>query len=322
MILVTQGHESGIGLEVYLKSLIMGPSSWTTHSILYCSRDTLKKTITKLKFPGEITEKGIRFPTGLLQCHWLTPSKLPQSSVAMYEALAEIDSNSANVLFTLPTTKNDLINPKNKKQFFLGHTEFLRHRYKDDNLGMFFTSPSLDVLLLTDHIPLNRVCKSATPSSLRAKMALSIKSLKVIEPRLKNIYYSGLNPHAGEDGVLGGEEKKLKNVFKSLGDKKLKIEGPFPGDSLFSQRRDHHDLLVYMFHDQGLAPFKARMGTIGANITLGLPFVRLSVDHGTAFSLYGKNVANSTGAYFCMRKAMDYLEIINGKNCYIKGKSS
>ncbi|MBY0516052.1 MAG: 4-hydroxythreonine-4-phosphate dehydrogenase PdxA [Bacteriovoracaceae bacterium] len=322
MILVTQGHEVGIGLEVYFKSLLLGPSSWTTHSALYCYKTSVKKTISRLGLPAEISGEGIHLPTGLLKCRWLSPSKFPESSVAMYEALGEIELNTKNVLFTLPTTKSDLVNPKNAKTFYLGHTELLRHHYKNNDLAMYFTSPHLDVLLLTDHIPLKSVCKQVTKKALLSKMKLSLQSLKEIEPRLKNIYFSGINPHAGEDGLLGTEEQKLKNVFDSLISKKFNIQGPFPGDSLFVNRKDHHDLLVYMFHDQGLAPFKAMMGTVGANITLGLPFIRLSVDHGTAFSLYGKNIANSSGAYFCMRKAMDYLEITNGQNSHIKSKSS
>jgi 4-hydroxythreonine-4-phosphate dehydrogenase len=320
MIVVTQGHEKGIGLEVFFKALSLAPSSWTEQCHLVAHKRTVISHLKKLNLPAEIDDDCIYLPTGRLICNWLNnTSKLPPSTLAMEAALETVKENTNNILFTLPTTKNDLRNPKRPTQRFLGHTEYLRARYKTEALGMFFASPYLDVLLLTDHLPLSQVGTTITAKYLKSKLRSSLTHLRRLEPHLKRALVAGINPHAGEAGLLGKEETRLASALSAIKVPGFKVLGFYPGDTLLKQKQSSADLLVYPHHDQGLAPFKSLMGTLGANITLGLPFVRLSVDHGTAFPLYGKNIADPRGAFFCLRKAISYQERVSGKDTNHQG---
>lgn len=315
MIIVTQGHEKGIGLEVFLKALSLAPSNWLPELCLVAHRPTLEKHIRILGLSMSIEGDVLRFPNGSLRCSWIkTSPRLPLSSVAMEVALTHVGDARRNVLFTLPTTKDDLRNPQKPRERYLGHTEYLRSRAKSPELGMFFSSSNLNVLLLTDHVPLREVHKQLTPSLFSKKLTTSLRALNVLEPQLRHGLIAGINPHAGEAGLLGKEELKLLPALKKIKIPRIRLSGFYPGDTLVQQKRSSAEFLIYTHHDQGLAPFKALMGTLGANITLGLPFVRLSVDHGTAFALYGKNMADHRGAFYCLRKAIGYQELMSGKD--------
>lgn len=325
MIIVSQGHEKGVGLEVLFKAVTLAPQAWLPRIHLMAFRRTVESQLNKLSSPLICNQDGILFPQGLLRCTWLAATKaLPQSTASLEAGLELALSCEAPVLFTLPTTKDDLRNPKRPTQRFLGHTEYLRSKFKSPELGMFFTADDLSVLLLTDHAALKDIPKLLTPRLFADKFSKSLTALRVLEPGLKSAKVAGLNPHAGEGGLLGKEETRLTSALNKLrsAQKKFPIEGFLPGDTLFAQKRSSSELLVYLYHDQGLAPFKALKGTLGANVTLGLEFPRISVDHGTAFSLYGKNIADHRGAYYCLRKAMLYQERVYGKNSCVEGQGS
>lgn len=289
MIYVTAGHEKGIGLEVFLKS----------YSLL--SRNDQKKIcliIDKKFFDG--VKK--RLFLSKLDIKILEPSFKDYSFSlnSLLTALKVIKKN--DVLFTLPTSKDQL---KFKNKTHLGYTEFLRSFYKNQNLSMFFYSDYLKVLLLTDHLPLKNVSKIIMGTSLKTKLDLALKSLKQHKIfKSETIYYSGFNPHAGESGLLGKEDIQLKKNLNSLKIKNLK--GPLPGDTLHLIPNLQDQLLIYTNHEQGLPFFKSKAQFLGANITLGLSFIRLSVDHGTAFDLYGKNKANYLGCLYCLKLALKF----------------
>lgn len=317
MILVSQGHEKGVGLEVFLKAMAMAPTSWFQQTQIFSEKKTLLRHAKILNLRVSLETEGIRFPNGLLNCRWVKAStKLPLSSVCLEAALEETMLQPHNVLFTLPTTKDQLRDSKRPSQRHLGHTEWLRSRFKTASLGMFFTSDDLNVLLATDHLPLKMVVPTLGPRAFNEKLLRSLEHLKILEPGICRVLISGINPHAGEDGLIGKEEIRLGPSLKKLQSLRsdLQISGFYPGDTMLREQRSIHDLFVFMFHDQGLTAFKALKGTLGANVTLGLPFLRLSVDHGTAFSLYGKSMADHRGAYYCMRKAICYRERLLGQN--------
>lgn len=258
-----------------------------------------------------------------LTCRWIKDdAKWTQSTLAIEAALEFIGKDNQHLLFTLPTIKEDIKDVRFARKKFLGHTEFLRARFDNENLGMFFSSPRLNVLLLTDHLALKDVPASLTPKLFFGRLNTSLRSLRSLEPNISRVLVAGLNPHAGEGGLLGKEENRLLAALKKVRMSGMNISGFYPADSLMNEWKNEQDLLVYPHHDQGLAGFKSLMGTLGANITLGLPFVRLSVDHGTAFSLYGKNIADPRGALYCLRKAMAYQELSLGKDNRQQGKSS
>lgn len=162
---------------------------------------------------------------------------------------------------------------------------------------MFFWSKELKVLLLTDHININEVTETLTPNYIVNKITSFLESHKAqFNSVPKRVVFSGINPHCGENGLIGGEDEVIEDSLPFLVEDYPDIDfiGPLSADSMH-QIIQTDDVAVYAYHDQGLPYFKSKTGFSGINITLGLPFLRLSPDHGTAFELHGKNIANYQG---------------------------
>ena len=190
---------------------------------------------------------------------------------------------------------------------FSGHTEYLREATGSDEVVMLLTSGTLLVALATTHIPLNRVSDAITPQLLTDKLKVIDQDLKkhfgVSQPRITVL---GLNPHAGESGHLGNEEiNTIKPTCEALCQQGLSIAGPVPADSAFipSMRADT-DVYLAMYHDQGLPVLKAEGFDNAVNITLGLPFIRTSVDHGTALTLAGTGTASERSLQAAIQSAI------------------
>ena len=182
-----------------------------------------------------------------------------------------------------------------------GYTEYLRHYYNKD-LTMNFVSIDENVLLLTDHISLQEVSPRLTKEYILNQIKIS---LSTFPKRIDYLYLSGINPHAGEGGLISSQDLILEDVIKELKSSfpNISFFGPLPSDTIHvSKSFQQNELTVYCYHDQGLNPFKLRNGFTGINLTLGLPFRRVSVDHGTAFSLYGKNKANYQGMLYLLNE--------------------
>lgn len=153
----------------------------------------------------------------------------------------------------------------------------------------------LRLALATIHEPLRNV-----PDMIRANELREILEIVRRDLKISRIAACGLNPHAGEEGLFGNEEEEIRSGIAGLAD------GPFPADALFSPRmRKKYDLIFAMYHDQGLAPFKALTAGRGVNVTLGLPFIRTSPDHGTALDIAGKNIADPSSMIEAIRLAID-----------------
>ena len=184
-----------------------------------------------------------------------------------------------------------------------GHTELLQHRTRSKRCVMAFTSPRLRVALATHHEPINALRDVLTIGRVFDPIDLghhALKDLGIEEPR---IAVTGLNPHAGESGQFGDEETRLiepaMEMARRLG---IEVEGPFPADTIFiDAARGRYDLVVAMYHDQGLIPVKLLARDEAVNWTLGLPIIRTSPDHGTAYDIAGKGQANEGS----MRAAID-----------------
>ena len=190
--------------------------------------------------------------------------------------------------------------PVNKEAFRLaglpwcGHTDLLAHLTGAPRVAMMFHSPALRVVLATVHIPLAEVPRALSESLMEATIDLTARELPrygVAHPR---IAVAGLNPHAGEHGLFGHEEETvIAPAVASCRARGIDVSGPFPGDTVFVRaRRNEFDVVVACYHDQGLIPVKLVAFGEAVNVTLGLPLVRTSVDHGTAFDIAGKGVAN------------------------------
>ena len=175
-----------------------------------------------------------------------------------------------------------------------GHTDLLAHLTGSSRVAMMFWSEPLKVVLATIHIPLASVTTALTRELVDDIIDLSSRELPrfgIPQPRLA---VAGLNPHAGEDGLLGHEERKvLRPAIESAQKRGVRIDGPFPGDTVFGRAvRGDFDAVIACYHDQGLIPVKLLAFGKAVNVTLGLPIIRTSVDHGTAFDIAGKNVAD------------------------------
>tara|TARA_B100000989_G_scaffold178635_1_gene134155 strand:- start:38 stop:592 length:555 start_codon:yes stop_codon:yes gene_type:complete len=162
---------------------------------------------------------------------------------------------------------------------------------------MFMIGKNLKIGLLTDHIPIDEVSSSITKKLLREKILKMVKSMQndFLIPKPK-IAILGLNPHAGDAGLIGNQDEKIiKPVIEEFNKENNYIFGPFSADSFFVKTNlDKYDTVLAMFHDQGLIPFKALNFGTGVNFTSGLPIVRTSPDHGTAYDIAGRGIASFT----------------------------
>lgn len=209
-----------------------------------------------------------------------------------------------DAIVTLPINKKIL---STKKEKFIGHTEYIAKKCKIKNEVMMLATSKLRVALLTTHHSIKEVPSLITKSKLRKTIEVIYSDLKtkfkIKDPR---ILVTGFNPHAGENGEFGDEESKVIlpviNEFKS---KKVSINGPVPADTAFVKKNiKEYDAFLAMYHDQGLAPFKAISFGKGVNITLGLPFIRTSVDHGTAYDIVGTKKIDSSSFFEAIKMAI------------------
>ena len=177
---------------------------------------------------------------------------------------------------------------------FPGHTEFLAHRTKARRVVMMFCAPRLNVALATVHVPLMEVRNRFTIGCVFNPIDLGHQAMRRMGVSAPKIAVCGLNPHASENGLFGDEEKRvIEPAIEMAQNAGIDARGPFPADTLFHQAlRGKYDLVVAMYHDQGLIPVKLLAFDDAVNVTLGLPIIRTSVDHGTAFDIVGKNAAN------------------------------
>ena len=175
-----------------------------------------------------------------------------------------------------------------------GHTDLLAHLTRSPHAAMLFWSDPLKVVLATVHVPLADVPRLLTPDALGGVIALTATELPALGVSRPRLALAGLNPHAGEEGVLGVEEQRvLRPAVQSAREAGIDISGPFPGDTVFVRAlRGEFDCVVACYHDQGLIPVKLVAFGKAVNVTLGLPIVRTSVDHGTAFDIAGRDMAD------------------------------
>lgn len=218
-----------------------------------------------------------------------------EKAIASLElAIADLKSGKIDVLVTAPINKNNVQSANFK---FPGHTEYLAEKFDVKDYLMLLVSDDLRIGTVTGHIPLNQVASALSTEKIYAKIKLLNNSLiQDFGIRKPKIAVLGLNPHAGDNGLLGEEETKL--IIPAI--EKLKSEGimaigPYAADGFFGSQVYHQfDGVMAMYHDQGLIPFKAMAFESGVNFTAGLPIIRTSPDHGTGYDIAGKNKASES----------------------------
>jgi len=175
-----------------------------------------------------------------------------------------------------------------------GHTDLLAELCGTKRVAMMFHSRPLKVVLITVHVPLKDVSKYLTPALVDQTITLTAEAMAMFGVPQPRLALAGLNPHAGENGVLGDEDDRvLVPAVRQAREKGITIEGPIPGDTVFVRAsRGEYDCVIACYHDQGLIPVKLLSFGHAVNVTIGLPIIRTSVDHGTAFDIAGKGVAD------------------------------
>lgn len=206
-------------------------------------------------------------------------------------AVAALKNNEIDVLVTAPINKKNI---QSEHFRFPGHTDYLAAELEGDSL-MFMVSDSLRIGLLTDHVAVKDVANAITPQLVRSKVNSMEKSLKVdFGIQKPKIAILGINPHSGDNGVIGNEDDEvLKPVIREISNSGKLVFGPYAADSFFgSEGYKKFDAVLAAYHDQGLIPFKTLSFGNGVNFTAGLSKVRTSPDHGTAYEIAGKGIAD------------------------------
>lgn len=225
---------------------------------------------------------------------------------ALEAATEALKNGEIDVLVTAPICKNAIQSPDFN---FAGHTEYLANRIGEGNEPlMVLANDVMRVALVTTHLPISEVAAAITKENVAKKIRQLNKSLQhdflISAPRIAVL---GLNPHNGDDGVMGHEEKEaIAPAVQEAVEQGIQCFGPYPADGFFGAGMfSHFDAVLAMYHDQGLAPFKALSMDNGVNITAGLPYVRTSPDHGTAFDIAGCNKASETSFRQAIYTAID-----------------
>ena len=212
--------------------------------------------------------------------------------LSLEQAVEDLKKHYIDVLVTAPINKNNIQSPQFK---FPGHTEYLAQKFGKKDYLMLMVADTLKIGTVTGHIPLKEVSDSLTKDLILSKIQILNRSL--IEDfgiRKPKIAVLGLNPHAGDCGLLGKEEQDIiVPAINSAFENNMLVFGPFPADGFFgSSEYKKYDGIIAMYHDQGLIPFKTLAFDAGVNFTAGLPIIRTSPAHGTAYDIAGKDIAS------------------------------
>lgn len=303
---VSIGDPNGIGLEIIIKAFLDQKTLNEFIAIVYSNVEIIEFHLAHLKLDLEINLiKSISESlNGKLNVFEISSSNFKvdfgksniQSGDIAFRSLItaskHIIENKIDCLVTAPIDKNT-IQSKNFK--FNGHTEYLTKISNKNNSLMLMVHQNLKVGVVTNHLSIAQVAEAISIELILTKIAILEKSLKNdFNIKTPKIALLGLNPHAGDGGIIGIEEITIiKPAIKIANEKKFRVFGPFPADGFFaSEKHKEFDAVLGMYHDQGLIPFKILSKNQGVNFTAGLPIIRTSPDHGTASDIAGKNKAS------------------------------
>ncbi len=317
---ITHGDINGIGYEIIFKTLsdarmfeICTPIIYGSSKAAAYHRKTLNITnfsLNNIKTANEAHPKraniincvddNIRVELGKA-----TKMGGEAAYASLDKAVSDLKNNQIDVLVTAPIHKKNI---QSENFNFPGHTEYLQSEFKSEESLMLLISEVMRVGVVTGHIPIHKVAESITQDKIIKKLQILNKSLledfKIRKPKIAVL---GLNPHAGDNGLIGKEE--LDTIIPAINKAKdmgIMALGPYPADGLFgSENISKFDAILAMYHDQGLIPFKTIAFDKGVNFTAGLPIVRTSPDHGTAFEIAGQDKASEESFRQAIYAAVD-----------------
>jgi 4-hydroxythreonine-4-phosphate dehydrogenase len=304
---ISHGDINGIGYEVIIKSLMdtmindfCVPVVYGSPKVAAYHRKALNInnfSFNNIKVPEEANHKKANMINCLddnvrVELGRSSPQGGEAAFISLERAVNDLLDGKIDVLITAPIDKKNI---QSERFNFKGHTEYLRSRANTEDALMLMISENMRIGFVTEHVPLNKVTGMITTELLMKKIKLMNQSLiidfGISKPQIAVL---GLNPHAGDDSLLGTEEAEIIiPAIKQSEKEGIMTFGPFPADGFFGAGSfTKFDGILAMYHDQGLAPFKALSFDTGVNYTAGLPFVRTSPVHGTAFHIAGKGEAS------------------------------
>lgn len=325
---ISVGDLSGIGWEIIIKSLRKGVFDHSYTPVIYASGmscDFYLKKIGVNDFDYRLIDHADQLVDGKVNVlnvwqgdETITPgAPTPYSGKKAWESLKMVSQDlldgKVDVLVTAPIDKKNI---QSDEFDFPGHTEYLAKISGEKEALMFLVSDKLRVGVLTGHVPLWKVPSLITEDAIIRKVQAMHHSLQsdfaIANPK---IAVMGLNPHAGDNGLIGKEDQEIiAPAIDKLKAQGIEASGPFPADGLFGSSLYHQfDGILGMYHDQGLIPFKALAFEKGVNFTAGLPIIRTSPDHGTAYDIAGKNQADPTSFQEAIGVALAVFEGRNSK---------
>lgn len=301
---ISEGDPAGISQEILEKSLpdLVELSNKRPVILVKHSMTELKNDFLPLNLKSSIPNSGLYF-TSIERKNSISRVSIgnpcPESGEISFQSLksaCELIKTYGGDLITLPLSKEWVIRSGRSK--FVGHTEYLAEKFSC-NTYMIMFSKTWKVLVLTTHIPLKKVVSNLKKYNWK-KLFKTLGEHSLFHDA--RIGMCGVNPHAGEGGKIGTEDLKILSPIVKKYSKWHKLSGPYPADSMFTEEwKEKFDLILACYHDQGLAPFKGLVGKKGINLTIGLPFQRVSPDHGPAYEIAGKGIASPESLVECIR---------------------
>jgi 4-hydroxythreonine-4-phosphate dehydrogenase len=320
---ITLGDYNGIGPEVVIKVLqdnrilkLFTPVLYGSHKVLSRYRKMLNIehfSYQTVQADQPFTDKKINLVSCWDDMHEPNPGQVTQEAgIAAYQALQasteDLKSGRIHAVVTAPINKHNI---QSEAFPYPGHTEYYADVFQAKQYLMLLVSEDLRIGTVTGHLPLNQVAKVLTRDKITEKIDILLQSLrKDFAIRKPRIAVLGLNPHAGENGLLGEEDNAIiAPVVESFHEKGQLVFGPYSADGFFGKHQYRQfDAVLAMYHDQGLIPFKLLAFEQGVNFTAGLPIVRTSPDHGVAYDIAGKGIADESSLRAAIFEAITILK--------------
>jgi 4-hydroxythreonine-4-phosphate dehydrogenase len=304
---ITCGDVNGIGIELIIKTFsdsrvldMCTPVVFASNKVINFYRKTITDSNFNFSHTKDLDRLNVKQPN-IFNC-WeedviIDPGTLNDvggryAIISLLAAADAIKQKKIDALLTSPIHKS---NVQSGSFSYTGHTPFLKDFFKVQDVVMMLCSSNMRVALVTEHVPVSEIAKHITQENIISKLSIIDASLRkdfgIVKPKIAVL---GLNPHAGDEGLVGNEEETIvKPAIKLIQERGILAYGSYSADAFFARGQyDQFDAVLAMYHDQGLIPFKSLSAEEGVNYTAGLEIIRTSPDHGVAFDIAGKGIAN------------------------------
>jgi len=331
---ISCGDLNGIGIELIIKTFSDNRILEHCTPIIFASGKAInfyRKSIPEVNFSfqqikdfSRINQKQINVFNCWEEEVAITPGQLTDvggkyAVLSLQTAVAALKQKQIDGLLTAPIHKKNIQSPEFN---FTGHTPYLKNIFGVNDVVMMLCAGDFRVALVTEHVSVNEIAKHITKENIISKLKIINQSLQkdfgIDKPRIAVL---GLNPHAGDEGLIGNEEEMIiKPAIKEAKNNNLLVIGPYSADAFFARRSfEKFDAVLAMYHDQGLIPFKTLATGEGVNYTAGLPSIRTSPDHGVAFDIAGKDKADTSSFLTALFECID---IFNRRNGYEESRKN